>query len=180
MARARALGAVAVGLLLASGLLAAPVRAQEFVPPDEDAASPLMRFGLFGFGSRVGADFASGGQAFVSVTLDAGQLFTPRLRFRPSAEIGVGATTRYVGNVELLYRFTPDTALAVPYAGAGGAIWGQQGCNTLADCPGVWFQVVLGFEVRFRDRINWMLEYHGEDALRRHRFFIGLTTRRGS
>ncbi|HXV85783.1 MAG TPA: hypothetical protein VD793_03740 [Gemmatimonadales bacterium] len=157
------------------------VRAQEFVPPEQAQAQEAMRFGLFGFGARVGWDFAGGNQAIVSVALDAGDVWTQRLRFRPSFEIGLGDTaTTYVGNVELLYRFTPDTEVAVPYAGVGGAIWGQQFCNRIASCPGVWFQVVLGFELQLRDQVNWMLEYHGEDALRRHRFFLGLTTRRGS
>ncbi|HEX9579952.1 MAG TPA: hypothetical protein VF970_02515 [Gemmatimonadales bacterium] len=171
----------AARLLLVAALLAPPARAQEFLPPEEGEPTAFMRFGLFGFGSRLGWDFAGRNQAIVSLTLDAGDVFTDRLRLRPSGEIGLGDTaTTYVGNVELLYRFTADTELAVPYVGLGGGIWGQQLCNRITSCPGVWFQVVLGFELQLLDQINWMLEYHGEDALRRHRFFIGLTTRRGS
>ena len=52
------------------------------------------------------------------------------------------------------------------------------GCDVAPDCPKVWPQFSLGFEVKFRPGINWLLEYRGEDALRRHRFFVGLTTRR--
>lgn len=39
---------------------------------------------------------------------------------------------------------------------------------------------VLGFYLQLRDQISWLLECHGEDAIRRHRLFIGLTPRRGS
>jgi len=48
------------------------------------------------------------------------------------------------------------------------------------DCPDVWANVVFGFELHYRSTYNWLLEYHGMDALRRHRFYIGLTTRRGN
>jgi hypothetical protein len=165
-----------LGLTVASGL-----RAQEFVPPQDVAPASTTRFGLFGFGGRLGVDFAGGNQAIISLTLDAGDVFTDRLRFRPSAEVGVGDTaTTYVASVEVLLRILRDTEVAVPYVGLGGAIWSQQRCNQVPRCPGVWFQVALGLEVPVRDQINWLLEYHGEDALRRHRFLIGLTTRRGA
>ncbi|OGU07991.1 MAG: hypothetical protein A2W29_09030 [Gemmatimonadetes bacterium RBG_16_66_8] len=174
----RAARGTAVGLVAV--LLGGNARAQQFVPPEDGDGAPV-RFGLFGFGARAGVDFAGRNQAIASVTLDAGDVFTNRLRFRPSVEIGVGdPATTYVGNAEILYRFTPDTALAVPYVGFGAGVWGQQQCNQVVACPGFWFQTVLGFELQLRDQINWLLEYHGEDALRRHRFFIGLTTRRGS
>jgi hypothetical protein len=39
---------------------------------------------------------------------------------------------------------------------------------------------VFGFEMHYRSTFNWLLEYHGMDALRRHRVYIGLTTRRGN
>jgi len=48
------------------------------------------------------------------------------------------------------------------------------------DCPAFWAQFVLGFELKLRNQINWLLEYHAEDAFRRHRVFVGLTTRRGN
>jgi hypothetical protein len=40
-------------------------------------------------------------------------------------------------------------------------------------------QFALGFEIRIRDRIAWLVEYHPLDALRRQRILIGFTTRRG-
>jgi hypothetical protein len=102
------------------------------------------------------------------------------VRLRPSAEIGLGdSVTTYVVNLELLFRFTADSELAVPYVAFGPALYSQERCATAVDCPQVWAQFALGFEIRFRGHMNWLLEYHGEDALRRHRFFIGLTTRRG-
>jgi len=164
-------------------LLRQPVRAQQFVPPQEQAgaATSGLRLGVFGFGSRAGVDFAGRNQLIVSPTLDVADLWTPRLRLRPSAEIGLGDTvTTYVVNVELMYRFTADSEIAVPYVGFGGAVMSQERCAGAVDCPRVWAQFALGFELRFREHINWLLEYHGEDGLRRHRFFIGLVTRRGS
>lgn len=162
-------------------VLAAPAAAQEFVPPEESGAAHGLRVGLFGFATRVGVDFAGGNQAIVSVALDAADVFTDRVRLRPSFEIGLGdSLNSYVGNLEFLYRFTPDTEIAVPYVGFGLAVWSRQRCAAVADCPDVWAQFALGFELRFRGPMNWLLEYHGEDWLRRHRFFIGLTTRRGS
>jgi hypothetical protein len=43
-----------------------------------------------------------------------------------------------------------------------------------------WFPILLalGFELRLREGLAWLLECRPEDALRRHRIFIGLTTRR--
>ncbi|MBI2072843.1 MAG: hypothetical protein HYW52_01505 [Gemmatimonadetes bacterium] len=160
-----------------------PGRAQEFVPPQEQAAGGTgsLRIGIFGFASRVGVDFAGTNQVIVSPTLDVADLFTNRLRLRPSAEIGLGDTVAtYVINLELMYRFTADQEIAVPYIGFGGAVMSQERCATAVDCPRLWAQFALGFELKFREQINWLLEYHGEDGLRRHRFFIGLATRRGS
>jgi hypothetical protein len=174
--------AVMLGLAAASG----PPRrlsAQEFVPPkDQPAAGEgRVRLGLLGFGSRIGADFEGRNQIIVSPTLELADLFSPQVRLRPSAEVGLGDTvTTYVINAELMYRFTADREPAVPYVGFGGALYSQQRCNRAADCPRVWAQFALGFELKFREHINWLLEYRGEDGLRRHRFFIGLTTRRGS
>ena len=165
-------------------LLPLPARAQEFVPPQEQggAATGGLRLGIFGFGSRAGVDFAGRNQLIISPSLDVADIFTDRIRLRSSAEIGVGdSLTTYVVNLELMLRFTNDAELAVPYVGFGGAVMSQEGCGApTADCPQVWAQFALGFEIRFREHINWLLEYHGEDGLRRHRFFIGLATRRGS
>ncbi len=158
-------------------------RAQEFIPPRDqsvDTTAGALRLGIFGFGTRLGVDFAGRNQAILSPTLDAGDVFTDRVRIRPSAEVGMGDTaTTYVVNLELMYRFTADREVAVPYLGVGGAVYSQEHCGAAPNCPRVWAQFALGFEMKFRDHMNWLLEYRGEDGLRRHRFFIGLTTRRG-
>jgi hypothetical protein len=146
---------------------------------DHGAERPLQ-LGIYGFAARAGVDFEGQGQALASFAVDMGNLYTDRLRLRPSAELGFGwGDNTYVANVEAIYRFTADTDLAVPYLGAGFALSGQEGCGQIDDCPAFWAQFVLGFELQLRDRINWLLEYHAEDAFARHRIFLGLTTRRG-
>jgi hypothetical protein len=140
-----------------------------------------LRFGIFGFASRVGVDFYGRNQLLLSPALDVADIFSDRVRLRPSAEIGLGdSATTYVTNLELLFRFTPDREVAVPYVGFGAGVYSQQRCGAAPRCPRVWAQFALGFEMKFRENMNWLLEYHGEDGLRRHRIFIGLTTRRGS
>lgn len=156
--------------------------AQQFTPP-QGASTPSTgtRLGLFGFGVRGGIDVShGGGQMVLGTTLDVGDLFTPQVRIRPSAEIGVfnGGNT-YVGSLEALWRFTDDNQTAIPYVGAGVSLAGHQACGADPSCPAVWVNMVLGFELHYRSSFNWLLEYHGMDALRRHRFYIGLTTRRG-
>jgi len=174
------------GSILACAAASVPfhgLEAQEFVPPQDQPAGGQggLRFGLLGFGSRIGADFQGRNQVIVSPTLELADLFSPQVRLRPSAEIGLGDTvTTYVINAELMYRFTADREIAVPYVGFGGALYSQQRCDRAPDCPRLWAQFALGFELKFREQMNWLLEYRGEDGLRRHRFFIGLTTRRGS
>lgn len=156
--------------------------AQQFQPPaGASTSSTGTRIGLFGFGVRGGFDVDNGGQLILGTTLDVGDLFTPRVRIRPSAEIGVfnGGNT-YIGSLEALWRFTDDNQTAIPYVGAGLSLAGHQDCGTDPSCPAVWVNMVLGFELHFRSSFNWLLEYHGMDALRRHRFYIGLTTRRGN
>lgn len=177
--RARLVGLMLLPLL---PLLPPSAGAQEFVPPQEQSGGRThrLRLGIFGFGSRIGVDFAGRNQVIVSPMLDVADLFSDRVRLRPSAEIGLGGTvTTYVTNLELMYRFTADQEIAVPYIGFGGAVFSQDGCAAAAECPRLWAQFALGFELKFREHINWLLEYHGEDGLRRHRFFIGLSTRRG-
>jgi hypothetical protein len=165
--------------LLVSGSLIA----QE--PPETDAGGgpdqAAVRVGLFGFGARVGLDLARDVPVVLSYVVDVGDLYTDKVRFRPSAEVGLrGGMNTYVFNAELMYRFTEDSEIAVPYLGAGIALMARDGCGADPDCPSLWAQFALGFELRFRDQINWLLEYRGGDALRRHRLFIGLVTRRGS
>jgi hypothetical protein len=127
-----------------------------------------------------GVDLEGEAQMLAAVTLDFGHLLTERLRVRPSAEIGfLGGDNSYLANFELVYRFTGDRRLVVPYVGSGFGLRGRDACGTDPDCPNIWIQFVLGFDVRLRDRIGWTVEYHPADLLRRQRVLIGLTTRRG-
>jgi hypothetical protein len=165
-------------LVLAGLALPSVASAQEEVAP-----SPSSAIGLYGFSARGGVDFEGSGQAVVSVALDAGHLFTDRLRLRPSAEIGfLGGDVpdnTYLANLEVVYRIVGDREVAVPYVGTGLGIFGRDDCGADDACPGVWLQFVLGFEVGLRDGIAWVLEYHPVDAFRRQRILVGLTTRRG-
>ncbi len=169
--------------LLFGLLLTTSLSAQDDYQTADVADRPARPFqlGFYGFAARAGVDFEGQGQAVASFAVDMGNLYTDRLRLQPSAELGFGwGDATYVVNLEVLYRFTADAAAAVPYVGGGVALAGQENCGSVDDCPGFWVQVVLGCELRLRDRINWLLEYHAEDAFRRHRIFIGLTTRRGN
>lgn len=146
----------------------------------EPGPTSSIQVGLYGFSARGGVDVEGDGQALVSVALDIGSLFVDRLRMRPSGEIGVlNGDNTYVANLELVYRFTSDADAAVPYIGTGIGLAGRGACATDPNCPALWVQFALGFELRVRDRLSWLLEYHPEDAFRRQRMFIGLTTRRG-
>ena len=164
--------ALAVVSLLAAG---APAAGQ-----DTTATTPSSALGLYGFGVRGGIDFEGEGQAVVSVAFDMGHLFTERLRIRPTAELGfLGSDNTYLASAELVYRILDDRETAVPYVGAGLGLWGREECSTDDSCPGLWLQFALGFEIRIRDRISWLVEYHPLDAFRRQRILIGFTTRRG-
>ena len=163
-------------------MLATSLSAQTDLQPQEGEgpATRPVQLGVFGFAARAGVDFEGQGQALASFALDMGNLYTDRLRLRPSAELGFGwGDNTYVANVEVVYRFTADGEVAVPYVGGGVALSGQEGCGEMEACPAVWAQFVLGFELRMLHQINWLLEYHAEDAFRRHRLFVGLTTSRG-
>ena len=164
-----------VGMLVARG-----AAAQQFVPP-KNANHGGTRIGLFGFGVRGGIDFRKSEQLVFGGTLDLGNLFSNRLRLRPSMELGVfNGPNTYVGSFEVLWRFTADETIATPYIGGGLSVAGRDNCGTAPGCPGLWVNAVFGFELRYRSTFNWLIEYHGMDALRRHRFYIGLTTRRGN
>ena len=173
---------------LVSLLLAAPLAAQEpeQEPFDPEAAQeetrvPWAKVGLFGFGARLGVDFEGEGQAVAGVALDLGYVADERLRVRLSGELGfLNIDNTYVTSLELIYRFMPDSAKAIPYLGAGVGLFGRAACDADPECPELWLQFALGFEMRLRDGMNWLIEYHPQNALRRHRVFIGLTTRRGS
>ncbi|PYO93981.1 MAG: hypothetical protein DMD62_07810 [Gemmatimonadetes bacterium] len=162
------------------GLTAAPLVAQQF-PPPRNAAHSGTRIGLLGFGVRAGIDFHAPSQLVLGGTLDLGDLFSNRIRLRPSAELGVfnGADT-FVGNFEALWRFTADENVATPYLGGGLGVAGRNGCGSDPQCPDLWVNAVFGFELRYRSTFNWLIEYHGMDLLRHNRIYIGLTTRRGN
>ena len=175
----RALAWMLVGVLATGGEALA---GQGFEPPQvASGATPGTRIGLFGFGVRSGIDFRGDGQLVFGTTLDVGDLFSSRVRLRPSAEIGVfNGDNTFVGSFEALYRFTDDTEVAQPYVGTGLSLAGHERCGIDPDCPGVWVNIVFGFELHYRSTFNWLLEYHGMDALGRHRIYVGLTTRRGN
>src|SRR5712691_1555145 len=163
-------------------LSAAGLAAQSFLPPPvKQAAGRGTRIGLFGFSVRSGPDVSHGGQLVLGAGLDGGDLFSRRLRVRPSVEVGVfNGPNTYVASLEALYRFTADDETAVPYAGGGLSIAGHDGCGGDAACPALWANAVVGFELRYRSTFNWLFEYHAMDAFRRHRIYFGLTTRRGN
>jgi hypothetical protein len=161
-------------------LLPALAAAQQFVPPKTPGHTGT-RIGLLGFGVRGGIDFRGPKQLVLGATLDMGDLFSDRLRLRPSAEIGVfNGPNTYVGSFEALWRFTTDEEVATPYIGGGVGVAGHTQCGTDPHCPGLWANVVFGFELHYRSTFNWLLEYHGMDAFQHNRLYVGLTTRRGN
>ena len=170
-----------VMIMAAIGLLVARLgSAQEFVPP-KSATHGGTRIGLFGFGVRGGVDLRGAGQFVLGTTLDVGNLFSNRIRLRPSAEIGVfNSPNSYVGSLDVLWRFAEDEEVATPYIGAGLAIAGRQGCAADPNCPGLWANLAFGFELHYRSIFNWLMEYRALDVLHRHRVYVGLTTRRGN
>jgi hypothetical protein len=175
MTRARA-GIVA---LLVTGV-AVPAAAQEFVPPDRrdapTAASVDAGFalGVFGFSTRGGGQLNSDEQGVVGSTVDVALLGSPQVRLRPSFELGFGKSRNSLHlALEVIYRFQPDEAEAVPYVGAG---LGYYDTGTTEE---VWPNLVMGFELPFRRTFNWLIEYHALDRLGRHRFLVGLATRGG-
>ena len=173
-----------LGFLLLAAVPAGGLAAQNFTPPEtgEQASQESgIKIGLYGFSTSLGWDFADvGGGSVLSVALDLGNLGMDQLRLRPSVEIGfANEVDTYVVNGEILYRFMPDAERAVPYVGLGIGIAGRDRCSTFLQCPEVWLQFALGFELMLRDNLNWLFEYHAEDALNRHRLFVGLSTRRG-
>lgn len=177
---------------LAAALLlpARRLDAQEFVPPDRrpgapPAASPVpsgndagldgLRLDLLAFSTRGGAQVNKQPQFVLGSTLDVVQLWTPQARIRGSFEVGFGRpTTSLAVNAEVVYRLQPDNAPAIPYVGLGVGYYDDSTAKK------VWPTVVMGFELRFRRSMNWLLEYHALDGLRRSRFLVGLATRPGA
>ncbi len=168
-------------IIAAIGLLGARlVTAQEFVPPKSSAHSGT-RFGLFGFGVRGGVDLRGAGQFVLGTTLDVGNLFSNRIRLRPSAEVGVfNGPNTYVGSLDVLWRFAEDEEVATPYVGLGFSVAGRENCSADPNCPDLWANLAIGFELHYRSTFNWLMEYRALDELHRHRVYVGLTTRRGN
>ena len=171
---------VAIRLMLVAAPLvcAAPrATAQEFQPPSGGGASPVagsgLQFDVFSFSTRAGIDVSRPAQWVVGSTLDVAELWSPRVRLRPSLEVSSdGNVIRLHWSGEVTYRFQPDDAPAIPYVGIGvGHMSRCGGCTT------IWPTVAMGFELRFRPAFNWLVEYHALDRLGRHRFLIGLATR---
>jgi len=170
-----------VMIMATIGLLGARLAtAQEFVAP-KSSAHGGTRLGLFGFGVRGGVDLRGAGQFVLGTTLDAGNLFSNRVRLRPSAEIGVfNGPNTYVGSLDVLWRFAADEEAATPYVGLGFSIAGRESCSADPNCPDLWANLAFGFELYYRSTFNWLVEYRALDELHRHRFYVGLTTRRGN
>lgn len=174
-----------VVLTAAIALAASPLAAQEFIPPDrgrppsqgqQPAGDPDfgLRADILGFSTRGGFQVNKGGQALIGSTIDVVQLWSPQVRLRPSFEVGFAeAGTSLAINVEVVYRFQPDAAPAIPYLGIG---LGYYDDNTVKKG---WPTVAMGFELPFRRSMNWLIEYHALDGLRRSRFLVGLATRNG-
>lgn len=175
----RSMWIVTIGLTLAASLGAG---AQEFQPPRVSQGDSVgTRLGLFGFGTRGGIDVSGRSQLVFGTTLDVGNLVNNRVRLRPSGEIGVfNGPNTFAGSLEALFRLTEDDQLAIPYVGLGFSIAGREDCSRIRDCPDFWANFVFGFELHYRSTYNWLLEYHGMDAFRQNRLYVGLTTRRGS
>lgn len=171
---------VAIRMMLVAVPLACaapPASAQEFQPPSGGGGSSLSGSGfemdLFSFSTRAGIDVSRQGAWVVGSTVDVAEMWSPRVRLRPSLEVSSdGSTVQLHWAGEVMYRFQPDDAPAIPYVGIGiGHMSRCSGCTTF------WPTVALGFELRFRPSFNWLIEYHALDRLGRHRFLIGLATR---
>jgi hypothetical protein len=170
-----------IGALTLLALAAPRAGAQEFVPPDRSgrpaaqATAPAesgIRFGIFGFSTRAGVQVNQGSQGVIGSTVDVMEFGSPAVRLRPSFEMGFGSSVHSLAfNAEMIYRFQPDPAPAIPYLGLGVGYY-DDGSSTQ-----VWPTVVLGFELNFSRNINWLIEYHALDGLRRSRFLVGLSTR---
>ncbi len=175
--------------VLALAIAAPAAAAQDFRPPDPRrpadstrpqtqpaaAESNTFRLGILGFSTRAGAQVTNAGQAVIGTTVDIAQLGSPRVRLRPSAEVGFGRPEKSLGaSLEAVFRFQPETADAIPYVGAGV---GYEDDGTVER---VWPTFVLGFELPFQSHLRWLVEYHGLDGLRRSRFLVGLAASGGA
>ena len=165
-----------------------PGAGQEFIPPENtgsaetppDDSERRFRFGIFGVGARVGFDLTDRDQGFMSTIVDMGDLVGPRVRLRSLAEISFGSgLDNYQVGSEIVFRFLDDSPPAVPYFAFGLSVFGQQQCQFFSDCPALYGNFSLGFEMLIDGTMAWMIEYRGEDLWRRNRLMIGVTSRRG-
>ena len=91
---------VVVVLMGTVGLAATDADAQEFLPPETVAERGPVWFGLAGFGTRLGMEVSADRQGVIGFTLDVGDLGSPRVRLRPSFEVGfAGDVNTYVANL---------------------------------------------------------------------------------
>ena len=161
-------------LALPLAVAAPPAAAQEFHPPSSGTAPSAggPSVDLYSFSVRGGVDVTRKLQWVLGTSFDVAELWSPRVRFRPSVEIAsdAGSTVTFHWAGEIIFRFEPDNAPAIPYVGIGVGHMS----NTH---PTIWPTIALGFELQLRPSFNWLIEYHALDRLGRHRFLVGLTTR---
>ena len=167
-----------VAILAGLALAGSGLGAQEFQPPSSgrESAPGGLRVDLIGFSTRGGIDISDGASLVLGSAFDVAELWSPVVRLRPSFEFSGSGTSRalHVG-LEVVYRFQPDRAPAIPYVGIGLGYYKEES----GDAEKLWPTVAMGFELAFRPSFNWLVEYHSLDRLGRHRFMVGLSTRRG-
>jgi hypothetical protein len=177
-----------IGVSLLAAFAASRAAAQDFVPPDRGRTTPppgaaaprpsgeseaRFQLGVFGFSTRGGWQVNKGGQGVIGAAVDVAQLGSPLVRLRPSVEFGIGNSFTSIGaNLEVVYRFQPDQAPAIPYLGLGVGYYDDR-----LGSKNAWPTVVMGFELPLKRSFNWLIEYHALDTLRRSRFLVGLSTR---
>src|SRR6185295_6891003 len=92
-----------LALLVLLTAIAPSLAAQDFRPPDEDKEPSKVKIGLTGFGARAGVDFKGTSQLVSSITLDVADLYSDRIRVRPSGEIGIGGgVNTYLANLDVM------------------------------------------------------------------------------
>jgi len=165
-------------VLAALALSGSCLRAQEFQPPSSSRESGPggLRVDLIGFSTRGGIDISDGTSLVLGSALDVAELWSPVVRLRPSFEYsGSGSNTALHLALEVVYRFQPDRAPAIPYVGLGLGYFKQESGGE----ERLWPTAAMGFELALRPSFNWLIEYHALDRMGRHRFLVGLSTRRG-
>ena len=79
---------IVIGLALAPA--AAPAVAQEFRPPSGSSTAPVsgVAVDLYSFSVRGGVDVSRSAQWVLGTSFDLAELWSPRVRLRPSVEVG--------------------------------------------------------------------------------------------